>query len=169
MEKPKELVAREEAFLSRIKLCEHNLNGQRSPSGGRVCNFAHWLAQLRVPNEGSGAWWKAWDKGDVDIRCWPEYIPNRASIHRFTRQFNWERHNHPKQIPNWAWGHAAHLGLLDQDQIPFWVPKDYDWPDMQLMWRIKKRAGENTACCYPPRPPSRPPPKAPPPQQPDAG
>ena len=74
-------VKREETHLRCIQLCEHNLRGRCDPKGGHVCNFAHWLRDLRAPNEGEGDWWKTWGKGDVDIRFWATYTPNLASVH----------------------------------------------------------------------------------------
>ena len=147
MEKPKGQVEREETYLRCIKLCEHNLQGRCNPKDGRLCNFAHWLSELRAPNEGEGDWWKTLDKGDVDIRFWAEYVPNLASQHRPRQPCFWERNHYPKGIPNWAWGHAMRLGYTDSEEIPAHVPHHFDWPLMQKVWHEQKRRGKDTAIC----------------------
>jgi len=162
MEKPKGQIEKEEKYLSHVKLCEHNIRGHCHPPGGRRCNFAHCLAELRPPNEADGVWSRAWYEGDVDIRFWAEYKVNLASRHRFRQQFLWERANRPNAIPNWAWGHAVSLGFQNPEELPVHVPKDYSWPEMQKLWREAKQRGRDTSRCMPNW--GRPPPKAPPPQ-----
>ena len=44
-------LAREEALLSKIRLCWHAQQGLCNPPNGRRCNFAHFLRDLSVPEE----------------------------------------------------------------------------------------------------------------------
>ena len=138
----KEKIAKQNACLSCIKLCTHNLNGRCRPKG-RECNFAHSLSELQVPEEMYGAWSKAWEKGDVDICFSADYEPNAESRERFKKQFVWERKNCWDRIPNWAWGHAANLGL--DLYVPAHVPKDFDWPKLLKAWKLSRFRGESTA------------------------
>ena len=98
-QKTQQQIAKENAFLSRVKLCEHNQNCSCNPPGGRPCNFAHWLSELQAPEESQGVWSKVWHDGEVDIRFWHDYKPNVHSIRRFAHQFHWERKWWPEQIP----------------------------------------------------------------------
>ena len=139
----KEKIAKQNACLSCIKLCTHNLKGRCKPPKGRECNFAHRLSELQVPEEMYGAWSKAWEKGDVDICFSEDYEPNEASQERFKLQFVWERKHHWDRIPNWAWGRAVHLGL--DLFVPAHVPKDFDWPKLQEAWDLSKVRGKSTA------------------------
>ena len=139
----KEKIAKQNACLSCIKICIHNLKGHCKPPKGRECNFAHFLSELQVPEEMYGAWSKAWAKGDVDICFSDDYEPNEESQERFRQQFVWERKHCWGRIPNWAWGRAVHLGL--DLYVPAHVPKDFDWPELQKAWALSKVRGESTA------------------------
>ena len=138
-QKTPQQTAKENAFLSRCKLCRHNLTFSCNPPNGRACNFAHFLNELQAPEESQGHWSKAWDMGDVDIRFWYEYRPNLESTRRFTEQFDWERKRFPTKIPPWAWGHAVELGLLSKRDVPDHVPHDFDWPTLQAQWQKNKK------------------------------
>ena len=110
---------KEEVCLSRIKLCRHNLSCCcRHGSDGTSCNFAHVLKELQLPEERLGHWSEVWDKGEVDMTFWPNYVPNAESQERFRQQFRWELQANPHDIPPWAWGHAVGLKLLRLDQVP---------------------------------------------------
>ena len=134
-------IVKERACLTRCKLCTHNQWGSCNPPNGRLCNFAHTLAQLQPPEEGSESWWKIWGKGEVDIRFWKDYHPNPQSLVRFGWQFGWERKHVIHQIPHWAWGHALDLGLIGKNDVPKGVPEHFDWPILQDIWHRRKRAG----------------------------
>ena len=136
-------IAKQNACLSNIKLCTHNLSGRCRPPKGRECNFAHRMSELQVPEEMYGAWSKSWEKGDVDICFSADYEPNAESRERFKKQFVWERQHGWDRIPNWAWGHAANLGL--DLYVPAHVPKDFDWPKLLKAWRLSRFRGESTA------------------------
>ena len=143
--KTAEQVAKENAFLSRVRLCEHNLRGRCNPPGNRQCNFAHSLSELQMPEERRGSWSQVWSRGDCDIRYWYEYHPNRESEARFRAQFMWERSINQKSIPNWAWGHAVVLNIILDCEVPPWVPRDYEWPKLQREWYARKHSGRSTA------------------------
>ena len=144
-QKTKEQKAKENAFLSHVTLCVHNLTFACNPPNGKPCNYAHWLKDLQTPEESAGDWSKVWGEGKVDIRFWQEYRPNPASLRRFTAQFEWERRWFPYGIPGWAWGHAVELGLLKETEVPNHVPRHYDWPELQSLWEERKRRGQRTA------------------------
>ena len=38
------------------------------------------------------------------------------------------------QIPNWAWGLAIKDGLIGDDDLPKYVPRDFDWIRLQTAW-----------------------------------
>ena len=88
---------------------------------------------------------KVWAKGDVDMRLWKDYWPNRASLHRFKLQFRWEFANQPANIPNWAWGHAVSLGLVQDHCVPESVPHGYGWHRSVEAWQEAKATGSSTA------------------------
>ena len=134
-------LAKERAFLSCCTLCIHHQWGRCNPRGGRSCNFAHWLNDLRPPEEGPAAWWKIWQKGEVDICFWPTYRPSSNSLDRFRCQFQWEREHWIHGIPAWAWGRAVKIGLVTKDDAPKAVPTDYDWPRLQQEWSRRKQEG----------------------------
>ena len=70
--------------LSRIKQRTYNFsNSCRHGVDGTSCNFAHRLSQLLLPEERMGNWSEAWQKGDVDMNLWPDYMPNGDSLERF--------------------------------------------------------------------------------------
>ena len=137
---------KEELFLSRVKLCRHNLCCCcRHGPDGTSCNFAHFLKELQLPEERLGHWSEVWDKGEVDMKFWPNYEPNAESLERFRQQFTWELRMNPQDIPNWAWGHAVGLKLLRQDQVPTRVPKDFEWPLLQKQFEDQRQLGLTTA------------------------
>ena len=111
-------LAKEEALLSKIRLCWHAQQGLCNPPNGRRCNFAHFLRYLSVPEEKYGNWSKVWQQGEVDMRFWESYHPNKQSQQRFSWQFLWKIKWRPEHIPNWAWGHALDLGLLKKEEVP---------------------------------------------------
>ena len=76
---------KEEAFLNRTKLCTYNFSN--SCRDGPHCNFAHSLDRLLLPEECMGNWSDTWQNGDVDMNFWHNYIPNKDSLARFTKQF----------------------------------------------------------------------------------
>ena len=142
--------AKENAFLSRVTLCIHNQQNHCRPPHGKPCNYAHRLMDLQLPEEQSGDWASVWRDGKVDIRFWPDYRPNVASVQRFATQFQYELRWCPRRIPFWAWGHAVDLGLLTQTEVPDRVPFDFDWPNMQHEWHQRKQGGQRTAAIFTP-------------------
>ena len=112
------------------------------------CNFAHWLSDLQTPEEKSEQWSHIWAKGDVDINFWEGYCPSEASRKRFRKQFTWEHVHSAGGIPNWAWGHAVNIGILNRRQVPQNVPADYDWPWMQSVWQQKKMQKQSVAVTH---------------------
>ena len=94
-----------------------------------------------MPEETDGDWSKVWQKGEVDMRFWESYHPNKQSQQRFSWQFLWEMRWRPEHIPNWAWGHALDLGLLKKEEVPPHIPQDFDWPKLQSAWYQGKAHG----------------------------
>ena len=37
-------------------------------------------------------------------------------------------------IPNWAWGLAIKYGLIGDDDLPKYVPRDFGWIRLQTAW-----------------------------------
>ena len=139
-------VAKDEAHLSNIKLCDFNLYGLcKHGLQGHRCLFAHWLADLQVPEEMHGQWSTSWRKGMVDIRYWPNCKPNGQSLLRFSKQFAWERQDDPAGIPNWAWGHALDRTLIEIKDIPAKVPGNFEWSELQEEWYRKSQAKQSMA------------------------
>ena len=73
-------LAKEEALLSKIRLCWHAQQGLCNPPNGRTCNFAHWLGDLTLPEEKYGNWSKVWQQGKVDMHCWHSYHPDISGL-----------------------------------------------------------------------------------------
>ena len=109
-----------------------------NPKGDRQgCQFAHGLLELEVPAESwTQCWSQTWSKGDVDIIFWEDGdLRSDESKRRFRRAFLWEYQERAESIPNWAWGVAKMMKLIEPAQIPYWVPTDFDWPCLTQTWK----------------------------------
>ena len=130
--------------LRRTRLCEHWLGlkwppcrfgAGQSGSESHGCHFAHTLSELQVPDESATLKWsEVWAKGEVDIVFWEKGYQTDRSKHRFLTAFFYEKKNSPDSIPNWAWGLAWHLGLVNKSNFPKRVPRDFEWPRMWEAW-----------------------------------
>ena len=123
--------------LGRSRLCEYHLGMRTSWCNRPKCEFAHRLSELDVPNETSNdRWAKVWHDGEVDIWCWNPKLRSADSKRRFQRAFAYERGHSETMVPNWAWGLATNDGLIGDDYMPKYVPRDFDWIRLQTAWGL---------------------------------